>query len=169
MLHVFPVNEAEINQLAGVEVTPLDMRFSYSREDVLSLFQTLQEAGRAKYQYVSSIIDMMYPLLYGVLLFLLLKKLIRSLPFAVGRLTIVCFLPIIAAVFDFIENFNVIGMLKSFPSITDTQVFASSLATSTKWTFLAASQISVVVLAAIHIVVFISRTLASRKRSGQVE
>lgn len=146
MLYLFPVYQAEINKIVGSEVQSLDARFSYTKSDVLSLFQTLKEEGRNKMRLMSGVIDMIFPIVYGVLFFLLLKKLMNNSVTNNKNLKIIPFLPLISAIFDYVENFSVLNMLNSFPVITDTQVLISFSATSLKWIFLVASLLFILVI-----------------------
>ena len=43
----------------------LDLRLSYSEDDVAELFNKQGEEGRKGYYYFISIIDMIYPFVYG--------------------------------------------------------------------------------------------------------
>ncbi|PID33228.1 hypothetical protein CR969_01815 [Candidatus Saccharibacteria bacterium] len=131
-LYAFPSFQAEFNQIAGTEIKSLDTRLWYSQQDILALFQILQEDGRDKLRLFSGVVDMIYPLVYGALFFLLLKKLAGSFSTKKSWLKYVCFLPIIAAVFDYIENINILIMLDTFPNISSTQVMLGSAATSLK-------------------------------------
>ncbi|PIE20989.1 MAG: hypothetical protein CSA64_04140 [Arachnia propionica] len=146
---VLPACQGEINQLAGAPVRSLDMRFAYSHDDVIALFQTLGDAGRAKLQFISGVVDMIYPLVYGSLLFLLLRKL------ASGKqarwLRLLAFLPVAAVAFDYVENVNNLIMLSRFPVIGNTQVLIGSAATSVKWSLLGLTLAALIILVALRI------------------
>ncbi len=148
MFYLFPTYQAKINEAAGTELQLLDVHFSYTKNDVLLIFQTATEAGRAKIQFITGIIDMIYPLVYTALLFLLLKKLTSR--FNNKTVKAICFLPIIGMASDYIENLYILNMLNRFPSITDTQVLISSYATSLKWTSLSISILFIIILAGLQ-------------------
>ncbi len=148
MFYLFPTYQAKINEAAGTELQLLDVHFSYTKNDVLLIFQTATEAGRAKIQFITGIIDMIYPLVYTALLFLLLKKLTSR--FNNKTVKAICFLPIIGMASDYIENLYILNMLNKFPSITDTQVLISSYATSLKWTSLSISILFIIILAGLQ-------------------
>lgn len=141
---LFPRYHAEISQVATVEVNSLDARFSYVQADVIALFKTVKAEGRQKMKFISGVIDMMYPLVYGLLFWLLLAQLTDGL--ANQKLRAVRFLPLVAVLFDYTENFSVLNMLQTFPSISEGQVMMSSLATSSKWVCLGLTLLLVVVL-----------------------
>ncbi len=151
-LYVFPSFQAEFNQIAGAEVKSPDTRLWYSGEDALGLFQTLQQTGRDKLGLFSGVIDMIYPLVYGALFFLLLRKLTSSLSAKKSWLKYICYLPIIAAVFDYIENINILIMLGTFPNISSAQAILGSAATILKWTFLAFTLLAALAMLIKHLV-----------------
>ncbi len=161
-MFVFPACQGEINQLAGAPVRSLDVRFAYSLDDVLSLFQTLGDSGRAKLQFISGVVDIIYPLVYGALFFLLLRKLSSALT-APGKLKLVAFAPLVAVIFDYIENVNALIMLSRFPDIGNAQVLFGSFATSAKWTFLGLTLVALIVVAALRIV----QVVRSRRTRNQ--
>lgn len=70
----FPTYQARMTAAAGEQFEPLDMRSSYSREEVVADFQKLGTEGRSVYKTVVGRIDMLYPLLYGSLFILLLAS-----------------------------------------------------------------------------------------------
>ncbi len=72
MTYLFPLYQAEVNDIAGKAVESLDTRFSYTKNDVLQLFDTVKVEGREKMVFISGVVDMIYPLIYGILLFLLI-------------------------------------------------------------------------------------------------
>jgi hypothetical protein len=110
----------------------LDRRFSYTLEEVILLFNQLGEVGRQIYTFQTAVVDMIYPLVYSIFLYLLLdlalgisvqrkfKKSIKFLPFGI-------------AFFDYLENFNTLQMLSDFPEISNFSASAGSLCTSIKW------------------------------------
>jgi len=110
----------------------LDRRFSYTLDEVILLFNQLGEVGRQIYTFQTAVVDMIYPLVYSIFLYLLLdlalgisvqrkfKKSIKFLPFGI-------------AFFDYLENFNTLQMLSDFPEISNFSASAGSLCTSIKW------------------------------------
>ncbi len=144
MFFIFPSYQSELNDIAGKKIQVLDTRFSYIKKDVLQLFKDLKIEGKEKVKFVSGVVDMIYPLIYGILLFLLMTKVTSY--FSNKRLKIICLLPLIGMLFDYVENFSILNMLNSYPVISDTQVFISSSATSLKWLFLYTSILLIFVL-----------------------
>ncbi len=143
MLYLFPTFQADFNQIAGVKVKSLDTRLSYSANDVLALFEALGERGRDKLLVFSGFADMIYPLVYGSMFYLPLRKLTGP---SGSRLRLLSYLPLATVVFDYIENVSILIMLSGFPAISETQVLIGSAATSLKWGFLGLTVASVVAL-----------------------
>ncbi len=153
MLYLFPTFQADFNQIAGVEVKSLDTRLFYNASDVLALFEALGEQGRAKLLVFSGVADMIYPLVYGSMFYLLLRKLAG--PFG-SRLRLLSYLPVATVVFDYIENASILIMLRVFPAISETQALIGSAATSLKWGFLGLTVASVVTLLGLRLVHVVS-------------
>lgn len=141
-LYLFPAYQSEINELIGKEFQLLDTRFSYTKADVLLTFEEIGAKGRAQYKFISGCIDMIYPIVYGLFLSLLLLMLAKKIPNRKGRL--LCCIPFIAVLFDYIENASVLRMLNTYPNITDLQIMIGSTATSMKWTFIVLSLLFVI-------------------------
>ena len=133
MLYLFPAHQNEINDVIGKEFQSLDARFFYSKSDVMLAFEEIGEYGRKKYMFISGYIDMVYPLVYGMLFSLLLLRLTRKLP--TKKMKWVCYVPLIAVLFDYIENVGVLKMLDSYPMVSESLVNLTSFATSGKWIF----------------------------------
>ncbi|MFK7935923.1 MAG: hypothetical protein AB8G22_20590, partial [Saprospiraceae bacterium] len=70
--YLFPKYAAEMQTIAGKEVAILDIQTSYDLDAVNTLFTDLKAEGRALYHFVTSKVDMIYPLVYGCWMVLLL-------------------------------------------------------------------------------------------------
>ncbi len=80
------------------------------------LMQTLGEEGRHAYLCNQIPADMIYPLLFGLSCCLILAYLLKQIGKFDGPLYYLCFIPIVAAIFDYLENVGIISMLKRYPS-----------------------------------------------------
>ncbi len=149
IFYIFPSYQSKLNDIASKKVQVLDTRFSYTKNEVLQLFKDLKIEGKEKVKFISGVVDMIYPLIYGILLFLLMSKVTSY--FSNKKLKIICLLPLIGMLFDYVENFSVLNMLNSYPNISETQVFISSSATSLKWLFLYTSTLLILVLTVIKL------------------
>ena len=149
MVSLFPSLQSEVNNIAGKEVKSLDARLSYTKNDVSQLFETVKSKGREKMEFISGVVDMTYPLIYGILFFLLMTKLTNS--FSNNKWKTIRFLPLIGMLFDYVENFSILNMLNSYPIISETQVLISSSATSLKWFFVNISLLLIIFLTVVKI------------------
>ncbi len=133
IVFLFPYFRAKINAAAGEELLWLDGRFSYDYQDVMLLMENLGVEGRIVYSYVSGVPDMYYPLVYGILFSLLILKL--TIGSSAGYLRLLTAFPVLAVVFDYLENFGVQKMIDHYPHIQEADVYLNSLYTSMKWGF----------------------------------
>ena len=100
------------------------MPAGYDAEYIRSLFNSLGEKGRNAYLFIQLPVDMIYPLLFGISYCLVLAYFLNKLGKTESPLFNLCFLPLFAGLFDYLENFGIIAMLNSYPgnSVILTQV-----------------------------------------------
>lgn len=142
---VFPHYQQQIDTIAGKPLQVLDLRMQYSQAEVIALLQQMQPTGRTILATVSGKVDMVYPLIYGLLLTLLLLRLSAPLPARYYRWLVLA--PILAVGFDYVENSQILRMLRLFPEIPETLVAFSSLMTSLKWLSLGLAGLLLLILA----------------------
>lgn len=148
-LYIFPLYGAKINISEG-EFNSLDARLCYSFAQVEELFTAMGEEGRATNQFISGVIDMIYPLVYGALFVLLLIKLTSNLVYK--NIKWIISLPILVVIVDYLENFSVLQLLRNFPSITIEQVALASSFTTVKFVFISMTLWAVLLLGVYHLV-----------------
>jgi len=98
------------------------MPTGYDLNYVSELFNSLGEIGRETYLTNQIPVDMIYPLLFGLTYCLLLAYFLKKLNKLNAPFTYLCLLPIIAGIGDYLENFGIISMLKSYPDLTEIAV-----------------------------------------------
>jgi hypothetical protein len=91
------------------------MPTGYNADYVYSLFNILGEEGRHAYLCRQLPVDMFYPLFSGVTYCLMLAYFLKKLGKSGSNLFYLCFLPLIAALFDYGENLGIITLLKLYP------------------------------------------------------
>ena len=148
MTVVFPHFEAKINKAANEKVRILDARFSYNLEQVNSLFDKMGSEGRGVYRFISANVDMVYPIVYGLFFILSIASFLKKIFPARPKTMLVALIPLIAVLFDYLENFNTLKMLGNFPNITPDEVAKGALFTQLKWEFIVISIFLILVLAA---------------------
>ena len=102
------------------------MPAGYDLNYVNELFNSLGEIGRKTYLTNQIPVDMIYPLLFGLTYCLLLAYFLKKLNKLNSPFIYLCLIPIIAGIADYLENFGIIKMLKSYPGLTDISVKTTS-------------------------------------------
>lgn len=139
----------------------LDARFGFSAAEAYQAMLAFGENGRRVYLFMISVIDSIYPIIYGLLLiltssFLLNKSLSKNSMFRVLNL-----MAIDAVLFDYAENISIIYLLVRFPESADGIARMASVFGIIKW---------LVIFCCLLLIVFgITAWISSsyRKRNGQ--
>ena len=92
------------------------MPFGYSTEYANALLKSLGDEGRKTYLYQQIPLDLIFPFLYGIGNCLLLAYLMNKLNNLKAMSIYLCLLPIMASIFDYLENFGIITMLCKYPN-----------------------------------------------------
>lgn len=88
----------------------------YDLDYLNKLFVTLGENGRHIYLTNQMLVDMIYPLLFGITYSLLLAYFLRKTNNLKPLLSYLCLLPILA---DYLENIGIIGIIKMLKGYLD--------------------------------------------------
>ena len=102
------------NGLKLLDMMPL----GYDLEYINMLFGTLGENGRQVYLTNQLPVDMIYPFLFGISYCLLIGFFLKKLNKLDSFFFYLCFLPLIAGIADYIENFGIFTMLYNFPDFS---------------------------------------------------
>ena len=124
---LFPRYENQLSTIAGEKVQILDKYPMYTKAQVMELFTKIKAEGREIHRFITSVIDMIYPLVYGPFLMLLitflLKKVFGPKTGGIGLIFGICLLLMIV---DYYENFTTLQLLSSFPNLEDSVVSRGS-------------------------------------------
>ncbi|WP_289054347.1 hypothetical protein [Carboxylicivirga marina] len=117
------------------------MPMGYDVDYVSKLLTILGEEGRYVYQWRQIPVDMMYPFLFILCYSAMMAYVLRKIKKLRTSLWYLCLIPLIAGLFDYAENFGIIGLLNSYPNISLslvslTSVFSVIKSTSTTLYFL---------------------------------
>ena len=110
------------------DLSPTGYSFVYA----LELLRTLGVNGRNLYLYQQLPMDFIYPGLFAVSCCLLLSWLFAKSLRANSRMFYLCFVPVVAGMFDYLENIGIIRMLTSYPNIAESHVSITSSMTVLK-------------------------------------
>ncbi|MCP3933629.1 MAG: hypothetical protein GY705_31565 [Bacteroidetes bacterium] len=103
------------------------MPTGYDSEYVNALFETLGVNGREVYLYNQIPVDMIYPFLFGICYCLLIAYFLKKLKKLNSAFFYLCFLPIIAGIADYLENFGIINMLNKYPNLSQISMDATNI------------------------------------------
>jgi hypothetical protein len=114
----------------------MDLSFGFTPEKGYSIIESYGETGREVYFLVESCVDILYPIAYTIAFILLVSFLFKKNGWnqKLGMLNI---LPIFGMLFDVLENFGIIQMLRAFPIKVDFWATFASNSGIIKWSFAA--------------------------------
>ncbi len=135
------------------------MPAGYSEEYAQTLLSTLGTEGRNSYLYIQLPVDMIYPFLFGLTYSLLLAYFLDKLKWIEKPVFYSTLLPLVAGMFDYLENAGIVIMLNQYPEITSIAARFANACTVIKS---ALSTISFSLLL-ILIVIFFIQKIKSRK------
>jgi len=104
----------------------------YSYDYAVMLLSALGDEGREEYLTRQIPLDFIYPALFSISSFLILAWLLLKRNDKTSRVFYLCFVPIIAGIFDYLENTQIVLMILNYPDITKVQVIFSSVFTIVK-------------------------------------
>jgi hypothetical protein len=117
--------------LLGASTDPgllLDLRPWYTPGDVWTFFDRLGPGGRSLYAISTLTLDTLYPILYAGFLGCLA---VRLCPPGLGR--VLCWVPLLAAVFDLGENVLLVSLALTFGSEPSGLAWIATGFTTSKW------------------------------------
>lgn len=128
---------------AQIPAGPLDLKFLYTPDQAFALVDSYGEEARTAYRTFELTADIIHPiaylLFYGLLMSVLLQ---RAFP-STSRLQQFNVAPVIAWVFDMIENVCIITLLSVHPSEPVAIAIVAGIATPLKWSFFMASVVMI--------------------------
>lgn len=104
----------------------------YSYDYSIKLLSSLGDEGRKKYLYMQLPLDFIYPVLFSISSFMLLAWLFSKRYDKGSKIFYFCFVPVIAGIFDYLENIQIVLMILNYPEISRAQVALSSTSTIVK-------------------------------------
>jgi hypothetical protein len=116
----------------------LDTRLFYTFDEVNSLFLLLGSQGLQLYTY-QKIVDMIFPLGYGLPLAFLQVLVLKQISEESSRIRYLTLIPIAGMILDYIENLLIWSQIIAFPGLSIIVVGAAAIATVLKWTTLGLS------------------------------
>lgn len=112
------------------DLSPTGYSFEYAKE----LLHVLGVKGRDLYLYQQLPLDFIYPGLFAVSCCLLLSWLFAKSLNSDSKMFYLCFIPVAAGFFDYLENIGIVRILMSYPDIAESLVSITSFLTILKST-----------------------------------
>ncbi len=131
LLYTIPAVTAFAPEFPIFDLSPSGYLFSYANE----LLDKLGNEGRNIYLHRQLPLDFIYPGLFAVTYSLLLVWLFRKYFNMNSKVYYLGFVPILAGVFDYLENIFIIKMINSFPDLQMNTVKIASTLTILKSSF----------------------------------
>ncbi len=104
----------------------------YSYAQAIELLQSLGVDGRNAYLAVQIPLDFVYPAMFIVSYAFLITWILKQYLPRDSKLFFLAFVPVLAGIFDYLENFSIISMLNSFPDASERLVTRASSFTIAK-------------------------------------
>lgn len=120
--------EVTINQLAGKPIGPIDLTFGFNPARTRAMVAGYGPEARAYYAQAELTVDLIYPVVYSILLAVILTMVFRNRP---NRLFIL--LPLSTLLFDYLENAAIVTLLLSYPTQSMGVAVLCELAKLAKW------------------------------------
>lgn len=128
LVYSIPLVNSYAPEMMLFDMLPTGYSFNQANE----LVENLGQEGRNAYKFIQLPIDFIYPLMFAVSYAMLMVWVLKQTVHRRSRLFGVAFLPVLAGLFDYLENFCILAMLQSYPDINADLVKISSLFTVAK-------------------------------------
>lgn len=123
LLITIPKTMSYADGMKLLDMMPLGFDVSY----VNSLFESLGEPGRSFYLSRQIPLDMLYPILFAISYSLLIGYFLKKLNKLEVPFIIICILPLVAGIADYLENTGIIYMLLTYPDFPSNLVSITSI------------------------------------------
>lgn len=118
------------NGLQIFDMKPNGYSYNYAKE----LLGNLGKQGRAFYLFRQLPLDLIYPALFALSNTLILSFFLKKIQ-KFEKLFLLILFPVFGGIFDYLENFGIIYMLKFYPNLSENLVKIISIFTVTKSVF----------------------------------
>jgi len=128
LFHTIPGVESYAPEMKLFDLSPSGYSYDYAVE----LLSVLGNDGRKEYLIRQLPLDFIYPALFSISSFLMLAWLFLKRNDKGSRIFYLCFVPVVAGIFDYLENIQIVLMILNYPDITKAHVILSSAFTMVK-------------------------------------
>ncbi len=138
------------------------MPTGYNAEYVNALLNALGENGRNAYLFTQIPADLIFPGLFGISYCLLFAYLLNKIGKLNGYFWGLCWLPVLAGLFDYFENFGIIALLNSYPDNSPFLAQVTNVFSILKSVFTTLAFTALIIL----LIVFIIHKLAPKRKDS---
>jgi uncharacterized membrane protein YhaH (DUF805 family) len=143
---VLPWAEAQINAgNTGALAGPLDLQFGITAGSAAAALEAYGQAGRQNYVWIELLIDGVYPILYAFLFGAALCGIYRRAFAEDAWLQWLPLVPFLGAAADYVENIGVVGLLLTYPPVSDPWLTIASVGGLVKWSMVLLSLLLLIV------------------------
>lgn len=128
LFHTIPGVVSFAPEMKIFDLSPSGYSYNYA----VKLLSALGSDGRKEYLSRQLPLDFIYPALFSISSFLMLAWLFLKRNDKGSRIFYLCFIPIVAGMFDYLENIQIVLLILNYPDITKAQVVLSSAFTIAK-------------------------------------
>jgi len=104
----------------------------YSYAEAIELLKSLGLDGRNAYLTIQIPIDLVYPAMFAVSYALMITWILKQGLPKHSRAYLLAFVPVLAGLFDYLENASIVVMLSGFPDVSESLVTSASSFTIAK-------------------------------------
>ncbi len=133
-IYLFQTYEAQMSELAGEHTPMIDLRENYDLAEIQDFFTIIKSEGREIHRFATGVLDMIFPWAYGILFILISAFFLKKITSPDSKWMYLSLFPVLLMLVDYIENFNTLNLLDSFPNLTAEMVDSASTITGIKST-----------------------------------
>ena len=141
---VLPAQNKQVETYSGGLGSP-DTSFYYSAEHLYQFAEQYGPEGRSAYIRARLIFDAIFPLVYGVFLTTVLTRTLQVWAPKYSPLRRLNLLPLLGVLLDYLENASAAIVMARYPSRTDLFAHLAGFFTASKWVFIIASFVLLIV------------------------
>ncbi|MBI5965757.1 MAG: hypothetical protein HY863_19945 [Chloroflexi bacterium] len=124
---------------------PIDLMFFYTPQTAYKMIASYGDSVRSSYRAVELTVDIAYPMVYTLFFSLLITWLFNKAFDPKSRMQRLNVVPFGAGLFDLFENLGIVTMLSIHPATPVSVAWLTTIFTMTKWSFVGASLILMII------------------------
>lgn len=131
-IYLFQNAEVALQNLAGEKAPIIDMRKNYDAAEIRDFFTIIKPEGRQIHQHITGVVDMIFPIAYGVLFILLSAFFLKKITSPDSKWMYLSLIPILLVIVDYKENLTTLKLLEQYPDFSEEMVANAAQVTGIK-------------------------------------